>query len=151
MTTTILDGVKQRAKSLSLPYAGAVTPQEAYQLLQEEKSIKLIDVRTNAERDWVGQAQIDPEQLHAVQWNLYPAQANPNFLKELEQVAGKNTVMLFLCRSGVRSKAAAQLATEQGYTNCYDILGGFEGDKDQHGHRKTTDGWCFAGLPWRGA
>ncbi|PRC92951.1 rhodanese-like domain-containing protein [Solimicrobium silvestre] len=150
MTKAILDQAQQRG--MSLPYAGAVTPQEAFQLLESDTAVQLIDVRTNAERDWVGQVQINPAQLHAVQWNLYPTKHNADFLSELAaQVADKETVLLFLCRSGVRSRSAAQLATEHGYTQCYDILEGFEGDKDQHGHRKAIAGWCHAGLPWRGA
>ena len=75
----------------------------------------------------------------------------PNFLTELSNLVSKETVLLFLCRSGARSKAAAQLATANGFTQCYDILEGFEGDKDALGHRKNVNGWCFAGLPWRGA
>jgi rhodanese-related sulfurtransferase len=149
MTQTILELAQQRGAAL--PYAGAVTPHEAYQLLLNDATVHLIDVRTNAERDWVGQVQIKPEQLHAVQWNLYPSKSNPDFLTELAQSVSKETVLLFLCRSGVRSKAAAQLATEQGYLHCYDILEGFEGDKDGQGHRKSINGWCYAGLPWRGA
>ncbi|MBS0308622.1 MAG: rhodanese-like domain-containing protein, partial [Proteobacteria bacterium] len=53
--------------------------------------------------------------------------------------------------SGVRSRHAAKLATENGYTHCFDVLEGFEGDKDAEGHRKTVNGWCKAGLPWVGA
>jgi rhodanese-related sulfurtransferase len=149
MTASILELAQQRGAALS--YKGAVTPHEAYQLLLNDPTVHLIDVRTNAERDWVGQVQIKPEQLHVVQWNLYPTTSNPNFLTELAQVADKEMVLLFLCRSGVRSKAAAQLATEHGYANCYDILEGFEGDKDAQGHRKNINGWCYVGLPWRGA
>ena len=149
MIKTIIEQAKQRA--VTLPYAGAVTPAEAFQLLQQDEKIVLIDVRTNAERDWVGQVQINPAQLHPVQWNLYPTRSNPDFLNELAQVADQDTVLLFLCRSGVRSKAAAQLATEHGYAHCFDILEGFEGDKDADGHRKNINGWCHAGLPWRGA
>ncbi len=149
MTSSIFDLAAQRGATL--PYAGAVTPQEAFQLLQANTNVKLIDVRTNAERDWVGQVLINPAQLFAVQWNLYPTKSNPDFLSELAQVANKDTALLFLCRSGARSKAAAQLATEHGYQHCYDILEGFEGDKGVDGHRKSINGWCHAGLPWRGA
>ncbi len=149
MTNPLIEQAKHRGAEL--PYAGAVTPREAFQLLQEHASVLLIDVRTNAERDWVGQVQISPGQSHSVQWNLYPTKFNPDFLNELAQIAGKDAVLLFLCRSGVRSRAAAQLATEQGYTSCFDILEGFEGDKNSAGHRKTVNGWCYAGLPWRGA
>ena len=135
-----------------LPYAGAVTPQEAYALLAADASVKLIDVRTTAERDWVGRVAISEQQHAAVEWNLYPAGApNPEFLRQLTAVAKKDEVLLFLCRSGVRSRHAAKLATENGYQHCFDILQGFEGSKDGSGHRKTVEGWCQAGLPWIGA
>ena len=52
-----------------------------------------------------------------------------------------------LCRSGVRSIAAARRATELGI-EAYNILEGFEGDKDAAGHRNVTGGWRKAGLPW---
>lgn len=152
MTTQILSAARQRGQDHHLPYAGAVTPQEAYALLQQSASVKLVDVRTNAERDWVGRVVIPDVQHVAVQWNLYPgATPNPAFMQQLEQVAGKDNVLLFLCRSGVRSRHAAKLATEHGYANCFDVLEGFEGDKDTEGHRKTVSGWCKAGLPWIGA
>ena len=149
MSNAIIEQAIRRGAGL--PYAGAVTPQEAYSLVQSDPSVHIVDVRTNAERDWVGQVAIHPAQLHAVQWNLYPTQRNPDFLTELASAVSKDSVLLFLCRSGVRSRAAAQLATENGYSRCFDILEGFEGDKDGNGHRKTTAGWCHAGLPWRGA
>lgn len=152
MTNQILLTARQRGQDHKLPYAGAVTPQEAHALLQQDPAIKLVDVRTNAERDWVGRVAVPDVQHAAVQWNLYPGGTpNPEFLKQLEQVASKDNVLLFLCRSGVRSRHAAKLATEHGYANCFDILEGFEGDKDAEGHRKTVGGWCKAGLPWLGA
>lgn len=147
MTQSTLD--LARLRGASLPYAGAVTPQEAWQLLQSDQNIHLIDVRTNAERDWVGVVEINPDLHHAVQWNLYPSKSNPDFLSDLKQVVDQDTVLLFLCRSGVRSRSAAQLATEQGFKHCFDILEGFEGDKDERGHRKNVNGWCHAELPWR--
>lgn len=151
-TSEILATAQQRARSTQQPYAGAVTPQEAYALLQADSRVKLVDVRTNAERDWVGRVAIAETQHAAIEWNRYPGgQPNPDFLPQLEQVADKNDVLLFLCRSGVRSRHAAKRATEAGFTQCFDILEGFEGDKDAEGHRKTVAGWCKAGLPWSGA
>ncbi|MES2026544.1 MAG: rhodanese-like domain-containing protein [Pseudomonadota bacterium] len=148
----ILAAAQQRGKDNELPYAGAVTPQEAYALLQNDPNVKLVDVRTNAERDWIGRVGIAPNQHLAVQWNLYPGGAqNPDFLPQLEQVANKETVLLFLCRGAVRSRHAAKVATENGYAHSFDILEGFEGEKDSNGHRKTVNGWCKAGLPWMGA
>jgi rhodanese-related sulfurtransferase len=148
----ILAAARQRAAAARLPYAGAVTPLEAHALLQADPSVKLIDVRTNAERDWVGRVALPEAQHGAAQWNLYPGSTpNQNFLSELEQLASRNDIVLFLCRSGVRSRHAAKLATEHGYAQAFDILEGFEGDKDAEGHRKTVSGWCKAGLPWIGA
>ncbi|MBI3283412.1 MAG: rhodanese-like domain-containing protein [Burkholderiales bacterium] len=153
MTSNLLLNARQRGQEQALPYAGAVTPEEAYSLLQADPGVRLIDVRTNAERDWVGKVDVPAPQHHAVQWNLYPEGVpNPDFMAQLARVApDKNSVLLFLCRSGVRSRHAAKLATENGYPQCYDILQGFEGDKDQHGHRKMLSGWCKLGLPWIGA
>ena len=143
---------RQRGQTNQLPYSGAVTPQEAYALLQADPRIKLVDVRTNAERDWVGRVAVPPSQHAAIQWNLYPdGTPNPDFVTQLQQVADKDDVLLFLCRSGVRSRHAAKCATENGYAHCFDVLEGFEGDKDEQGHRKTVNGWCKAGLPWVGA
>lgn len=146
----ILEAARQRAAGQ--PYAGAVTPQEAYVLLQADSRVKLVDVRTNAERDWVGRVAIPDAQHVAVQWATYPGgMPNPDFGAQLEKAAHKDEVLLFLCRSGVRSRHSARVATELGFTQSYDILEGFEGDKDGEGHRKTTGGWCKAGLPWIGA
>ena len=140
------------ARVAEQPYAGAVTPREAFELVHGDSRAKLVDVRTNAERDWVGRAAL-PEARHvAVQWSTYPGGVpNPEFVQQLAAVAGKDEVLLFLCRSGVRSRHAATLATQHGFVHSYDILEGFEGDKDADGHRKTVGGWCKAGLPWVGA
>jgi rhodanese-related sulfurtransferase len=152
MTAEILSTARRRGQDNKLPYAGAVTPQEAYALLQEHPNAKLVDVRTNAERDWVGRVAISEPRHAAVQWSVYPGGTpNPDFVAQLSEVADKDTVLLFLCRSGVRSRHAAKLATENGYAHSFDILEGFEGDKDAEGHRKTVSGWCKAGLPWLGA
>ena len=148
----ILTTTRQRATTDSLPYAGAVTPQEACALLQGDAGVKLVDVRTLAERDWVGRVILPEPQHLAVQWSLYPGGAkNPEFMKQLEQQANRNDTLLFLCRSGVRSQYAAKLATENGFAHCFDILEGFEGDRDEQGHRKSIGGWCLHGLPWVGA
>ena len=142
----------QRGSHDNLPYRGAVTPAEAYQLVQQHPQAMLVDVRTNAERDWIGRVSIVDAKHAAVQWTLYPgSQPNPQFVQQLQAAAPDDTVLLFLCRSGVRSRYAAKLATESGFAQCFDILEGFEGDRDAAGHRKTIGGWCYAGLPWVGA
>ena len=150
----MIAAARQRCETASLPYAGALTPREAYSLLLEEPAAMLVDVRTTAERDWVGKVVLEERQHAAVEWNTYPEGVqNPAFLDQLgERVKpGPGQVLLFLCRSGVRSRHAATLATANGYPDCYDILEGFEGDRNAAGHRKTVGGWCVAGLPWLGA
>ncbi len=150
--TNIFATPRQRGLDEKLPYAGACTPTEALAILQANPNAILVDVRTNAERDWIGKVAINEAQHQAVQWNLYPGGVpNADFLQQLAQGARKDSILLFLCRSGVRSRHAAKLATENGYANCFDILEGFEGDKDAQGHRKNVSGWCKAGLPWVGA
>jgi rhodanese-related sulfurtransferase len=140
------------ARAPGQPYAGAVTPAEAFALVQGNPTVKLVDVRTNAERDWIGKPSIPDAQHGAVQWSLYPGGApNPDFGVQLQAVTDRDDVVLFLCRSGVRSRHAARAATELGYKQAFDILEGFEGDRDADGHRKTVGGWCKAGLPWVGA
>ena len=148
----ILINARERGQHNALPYAGAVTPVEAFELLKANPDVRLVDVRTHAERDWVGKVSIAEHQHLSVQWSLYPGSVpNPDFMDELRVVTTEETLIVFLCRSGVRSRHAAKLATESGYLHCFDILEGFEGDRDAHGHRKMVAGWCKAGLPWIGA
>ncbi len=148
----ILNSARQRQQQAGWPYAGAVTPAEAMALLSADSRVKLLDVRTQAERDWIGRVAIPAPQHFAVQWSLYPGGAkNADFLAQLEAIAGQDDGLRMQCRSGVRSRSAAEAATAKGFAHCYDILEGFEGDRDAEGHRKTIGGWCHAGLPWIGA
>lgn len=134
-----------RERIKGLPYEGALLPIEAYALLAEAPGAKIVDVRTRAEYDWVGRV---PGSIH-IEWMSYPAmQPNPFFLNQLQQQVDKEALVLFICRSGHRSHSAAAVAAAAGYTECYNILEGFEGDKDQHSHRGKLNGWRFAGLPW---
>lgn len=154
MTTVeqIFAAAANRAAEHMLPYAGAVTPQEAFKVLQHMAEARLIDVRTQAELQWVGKPHVDALQYRHIEWTTYPGGLrNPAFLETLRKTASESTPLLLLCRSAVRSKAAAELAAQAGFTRVFDILEGFEGDKDQHSHRKSVGGWCFHGLPWLGA
>jgi rhodanese-related sulfurtransferase len=142
----ILARAKQRGEAMNLPYAGALLPAEAQALLQQVPASKLVDVRTQAEWEYVGHV---PESV-LIEWNTYPGgQRNPAFLDQLQKrVVKTEAPVMFLCRSGARSHHAAQAATQAGYPNSYNILEGFEGDKDADGHRNTVGGWRFAKLPW---
>jgi len=141
----ILNKAHERAEEMRLPYAGALLPADAYVLMQKAPGAKLIDVRTRAEWDFVGKV---PNSV-MIEWQTYPAsQPNPDFLDELKAQADKDAIVMFLCRSGARSHAAASAASQIGYTRSYNVLQGFEGDKDAQGHRASVGGWQFAGLPW---
>ena len=140
-----LQTARGRAKQMALPYDGALTPQEAHEVLQQTPGAKLVDVRTRAELDWVGRipGAVEIELLR------YPGnQPNPDFAKQLEQQVDQDTPVMFICRSGGRSHNAAMLASQAGYAQAYNVLEGFEGDKDASGHRNTQGGWRAAGLPW---
>ncbi len=141
----ILKTARERARQMGLTYAGALTPREAFEIWQEVKGAQLVDVRTRAEFDWVGRV---PGALE-IEFSLYPGNLrNSEFLPQLEGAADKHAPVMFVCRSGGRSHHAAMLATQAGYRECYNVLEGFEGDRDANGHRKTVGGWCAAGLPW---
>jgi rhodanese-related sulfurtransferase len=130
---------------MGLPYDGALTPQEAFELLRQTPRAKLVDVRTRAELDWVGRIPGAVE----IELLSYPDnRPNADFLKQLEAQVDKSAPILFICRSGARSHNAALIATQAGYTEAYNVLEGFEGDKDATGHRNTRGGWRVAGLPW---
>jgi rhodanese-related sulfurtransferase len=133
----------ERSRHMRLPYAGALMPAEAHALMQA--GAKLVDVRTKPELLYVGRV---PGSL-AVEWQTYPGgQQNPGFVQQLAQVAKSEDTLMFFCRSGVRSHAAAATATQAGWHDSYNVLEGFEGDKDANEHRNTVGGWRKAGLPW---
>lgn len=141
----ILRLAETRGKELGLPYAGALTPREAFSVWQQAPGARLVDVRTRAERDWVGRI---PGAIE-IEWQGYPdGEINPHFLQQLRHQADAGDLILFICRSGVRSNRAALLATEAGFGNCYNVLEGFEGEVDARGQRGKVSGWRVAGLPW---
>lgn len=134
---------RQRASELKLPYAGALLPQEAQILMGA--GAKLVDIRTRAELEWVGRV---PGSV-AVEWNTWPGgKPNPDFISQLEAEVSKDTPVMFLCRSGGRSHNAAIAAARAGYGESFNVLEGFEGDKNSEGHRNISGGWRVAGLPW---
>ena len=141
----ILTAAHKRAQDKGLTYEGAVLPAEAFELLQKAPGSKLVDVRTRAELDFVGRV---PGSIE-IEWQGYPGgQPNPDFLAQLERQVDKEALVMFICRSGARSHAAAALAAGSGYTQCLNVLEGFQGDRDGQGHRDAVGGWRAAGLPW---
>ncbi|MGH8649248.1 MAG: rhodanese-like domain-containing protein [Burkholderiales bacterium] len=143
--TEILQKAAERTRQLGLPYGGALTPAEAYEVWRGVPGAKLVDVRTRAEWDYVGRIPGAVE----IELLTYPGnRPNAAFMAELANNTDKAAPVLFICRSGGRSHNAAMLARQAGYAAAYNVLEGFEGDRDAQGHRNTTGGWRVAGLPW---
>jgi rhodanese-related sulfurtransferase len=143
--TEILQLAQHRANDLKLAYEGALTPKEAHEIWQLAPGAKLVDVRTRAELDWVGRI---PHAIE-IEWQGYPVnKPNPQFLDLLRHSVDHESLLMFICRSGARSSAAAKAATEAGFVDCYNVLEGFEGDKDAGGRRNLVGGWRYHGLPW---
>ncbi|MBP6276806.1 MAG: rhodanese-like domain-containing protein [Limnohabitans sp.] len=125
-------------------YAGDISPELAWAWVQSGEAT-LVDVRSDAERAWVGFVPGG----HALAWKQWPGMAmNPAFDEGVKTLGAGGQKLVLLCRSGVRSIAAAQRATELGL-QAYNILEGFEGDPDHNAHRGLTGGWRFRGLPWQ--
>lgn len=133
-------------------YAGDLSPKESWELLAQNPNAILVDVRTPAEWAFVGRPDLGDltKQPVLLSWQLFPSmQVNPNFVDELKsENIEPDAPILFLCRSGTRSRFAAIALTAQGFSRCYNIASGFEGDPDPKKHRGTVNGWKVDGLPW---
>lgn len=140
---SILERAAARAREAGVPYAGLVTPDEAQRLAAA--GARIVDVRTRPE--WALVGHVPGSAL--VEWQRYPdGVRNDRFLEQLADAVDPDDTVLFLCRSGQRSHHAAAAAASAGYASAYNILEGFEGDRDANGHRGTLGGWRRRGLPW---
>jgi len=136
-------------------YAGDLTSDAAWALLKDDPKAQIVDVRTMAEWSFVGLPDLSSvgREVHCVEWQAFPSMAvNPDFVGQAKaklEGADADTPVLFLCRSGARSRSAAIAMTRAGFTHAYNIAGGFEGDMDQERHRGNRNGWKAGGLPWK--
>jgi rhodanese-related sulfurtransferase len=134
-------------------YAGDVAPQTAWKILQENKDAVLVDVRTRPEWNYVGLPDLDAlgKKPALLEWQVFPGmQPNPEFVSALTgAIADKGVPLLFICRSGARSAAAAKAMTAAGYSTCLNVADGFEGPLDAQSRRGAAGGWKATGLPWR--
>ena len=141
----VIERIKARAIDANLPYFGASTPKESQFIQEKVSSAFIVDVRTRPEWIYVGSV---PGSIQ-IEWQLFPTgEFNGSFLDHLRENVPTDAYVLFLCRSGARSHAAASLASNAGYSKAINVIDGVEGDKDASGHRGTTAGWKFSGLPW---
>jgi len=124
-----------------------LTPTHCFSLMQENPHAVMVDVRTKMEHTFLGRPVCN---IVHIAWKEFPDwQVNSEFVAQVSRVVtDKNTPILLLCRSGVRSLEAAKALEEAGYTHLINILEGFEGNLDANKHRGTTGGWRFYGLPW---
>lgn len=141
----IFEIAQKRAVEKGLIYEGALTPAEAFELLQADPNVVLVDVRSQAELDLVGRI---PSTLN-IEWAFYPGMVpNPDFSAQLEAQVDKKLTVIFMCRTGGRSHNAAVVADKLGYDNVYNMLEGFEGEANALKQRTLINGWKHAGLPW---
>ncbi|ABS61625.1 Rhodanese domain protein [Parvibaculum lavamentivorans DS-1] len=135
-------------------YAGDVAPGDAWRVLQSNPDAVLVDVRTRAEWSFVGLPDLSSagKEPLLMEWQQFPAMAlNPGFVDDLAASLGasrKQAPVFFLCRSGARSRSAAIAMTAAGFSQCFNVAGGFEGDLDSERHRGGRTGWKAAALPW---
>ncbi|MCZ8382137.1 rhodanese-like domain-containing protein [Mycobacterium sp. CPCC 205372] len=133
-----------------MSYAGDITPEEAWKVLNDNPDAVLVDCRTDAEWKFVGVPDLSSLQRDVIfiEWNRVDGSHNDDFVADLQSagVSGERPVV-FLCRSGNRSIGAAEAATEAGIGPSYNVLDGFEGNLDEHRRRGST-GWKAVGLPW---
>jgi rhodanese-related sulfurtransferase len=132
-------------------YAGDLTPSEAYDFVRDNPDAVLVDVRTTAEWAQIGIPDLSAigKDVALIEWQQYPSgSVNPDFVAEVQEVAHEGAPVLMICRSGVRSVAAAEAASQAGIGPAYNVLEGFEGTADRFG-RRGASGWRAAGLPWR--
>lgn len=139
----ILHAARGRSDATEGAYAGAVTPREAWALVKAGRA-RLIDVRTEAELRYVGRV---PAALH-VEWRGKDAPQVEAFVAALGALAAPADTLLFLCRSAVRSHHAAAAAARAGFAHSYNVLEGFEGQRNHAQQRGWVDGWRKHGLPW---
>lgn len=134
-----------------MSYAGDLTPNEAWELLQNDETAVLVDVRTQAEWAFVGvpdTTDLGKRPLFA-EWSSLGSGPNPAaFVQAVTDQVDPGAPIVLLCRSGHRSAAAAAALTAAGYGPAYNVVDGFEGEVDGEGHRGST-GWRADGLPWR--
>lgn len=136
--------IREKAQQQQLAYAGGINPRLAWELFSNGQA-QLVDVRSGEERKFVGHV---PGSVHVAWATGTSLTRNPRFVRELEAKFAKDTVLLLLCRSGKRSELAAEAASKAGFQFVFNVLEGFEGDRDADQRRGTVDGWRFRGLPW---
>ena len=134
-----------------------VSVSDVWKRLQSDPGSVLIDVRSRPEWAFVGLPDLSTvgKSVLTIEWQTFPdSQINPAFgdllSSELQRLgANEDSELFFICRSGGRSRLAAELAAASGLGRCQNVAEGFEGKLDADRHRGNVSGWKAAGLPWQ--
>jgi rhodanese-related sulfurtransferase len=118
-----------------------VTPEQAQQLMDE--GWIYVDVRSEPEfEQGHPPGALNVPLLHAAGGGMQP---NPEFLQVMQSAFTKQDKLLLGCRSGGRSRRAAEMLLERGYTELADLVTGWEGTRDDFG--RPIPGWGPRGFP----
>ena len=143
-TQSSVSGLPSAPHSPIHPKMRQLLPEAAFELVQKKNSV-FIDIRSEVEYFFVG----NPLKAINIPWQDAPDfEINPHFIEEVSIVAKKDQHIVLICRSGHRSIDAGNLLLQEGFQHVYNVLEGFEGDRDEHHHRSSVNGWRFRGLPW---
>tara|TARA_B100000989_G_C19508872_1_gene457887 strand:- start:665 stop:1087 length:423 start_codon:yes stop_codon:yes gene_type:complete len=138
---------------LESDYKGDLEPRDCWELLKSDKNAYLIDCRTKAEWQFVGVPDLSSinKNLILVEWQVYPSMSlNEQFYEDVSSAnLQTDSKLIVLCRSGGRSKSAAEYLSSKGFKYCYNCVHGFEGIHDQDEHRGNLSGWKYDKLPWK--
>jgi rhodanese-related sulfurtransferase len=152
LTYSQLCSIAAGRKESSLPYAGEVFAHEVWEIVQQQPAY-LVDVRTSPEWKFTGTPALEETKgkLLTLSWVNYPDfAANPHFLAELKtEITTIDMPIFFLCKTGGRSFQAANKVAEMGYTSCFNITHGFEGDHNEAGQRGCVNGWKAEAIAWK--
>ena len=136
-----------------MPSVPDITPAETWEALRADPDAVLIDVRTDAEWNFVGLPDLAEagKQPLLIPWQVYPSmQVNGAFAEHLRRAGlTPENKLFFICRSGARSHSAGMAAQAEGFGHAFNVADGFEGPVDAEGHRGKVAGWKADGLPWR--
>jgi rhodanese-related sulfurtransferase len=136
-----------------MPGVPDISPEATWEALSQDPAAVLIDVRTDAEWNFVGLPDLSAvgKQTVLIPWQVYPSmQVNGAFAEHLRKAGlTAESKLYFICRSGARSLAAGQAAQAAGFPHAFNVADGFEGPVDAAGHRGQLAGWKATGLPWQ--
>ncbi|MBF0160755.1 MAG: rhodanese-like domain-containing protein [Magnetococcales bacterium] len=137
-------GLPSAPHSPSHPQLQHLHPEEAFALLQKV-GVVFVDIRSEMEYFFVG----NPKGAINIPWQDAPDfERNPDFVRDIARIAKPEQPILLICRSGHRSIDAGNTLLQAGFQQVYHVLEGFEGDRDEHHHRSSINGWRYRGLPW---